>query len=124
MPKFYSSPESVAIQLCLDHNHNAFHCAIVRSRNGLILAMYPTAWNNNLCRSLTSIRKDFQWQIPKGVGYPRLERGPNIEVPYCRNRRPGYRWAPGWVVHYSADRVSMPMPYGEARQLFSESKGK
>lgn len=123
MPKFHTSPESVTVQLCLDDNHNAFHCAIVRSGNGLILAMYPAKWNDNRIPSLKTLRKDFQWQTPQGESYPKLERGPNIEVPCCRNRRPGYRWTTGWVVRYSADRVSMPMQYGEARNLFSQSKG-
>lgn len=123
MPKFHTSPESVSIQLCLDDKHNAFHCAIVRSANGLILAMYPAKWNNNLSPSMKTLRKDFQWQAPKGSVYPILERGPNIEVGSCRRGRPGYRWVPGWVVRYSADRVSMPMRYGEARNLFAESKG-
>lgn len=52
--------------------------------------------------------------------FPKIERGCNIEVPHCRNGRPGYRWVQGWVVRYSKDRVSLPMRLNEARDYLRE----
>lgn len=54
--------------------------------------------------------------------YPRLERGPKIEVPRLCNGRPGYKWVEGWIVKYSETRESVPCTYHEARDLLKEAK--
>lgn len=54
--------------------------------------------------------------------FPRLERGPLIEVSAPRRGRPGYQWVQGWIVRYSESRVSMPMRYNEARGVLRETQ--
>lgn len=54
--------------------------------------------------------------------YPRLERGPSIEVPRSRNGRPGYAWVQGWVVLYSEKRQSIPYRLNDARDLLRKAK--
>lgn len=55
--------------------------------------------------------------------YPRLERGPMIEVPSPRNGRPGYRWVDGWIVRFSESRTSTPVTLKEAREWLQAAKG-
>lgn len=54
--------------------------------------------------------------------YPRLERGPMIEVPRPRNGKPSYAWVQGWIVKYSETRESVPCTYHEAIDLLKEAK--
>ena len=51
--------------------------------------------------------------------YPHMARDVGIEVGHCRNGRPGYRWAPGWVIHFSPCSRSTPMRYQEAREYLA-----
>lgn len=55
-----------------------------------------------------------QW---KTIEYPRLERGPLIEIPKLVNGRPSYKWVQGWIVKYSEMRESTPEKYNDAKQL-------
>ncbi len=54
--------------------------------------------------------------------YPRIERGPLIEVPRLCKGRPGYAWVEGWIVKYSETRQSIPYQLAEARALLKETK--
>ncbi len=54
--------------------------------------------------------------------FPRMERACLIEVPAPRNGRPGYRWTQGRVIHYSENRVSMPVQFSEAKSMLAQAK--
>lgn len=55
--------------------------------------------------------------------YPYMQRAAHsIEVPHVRNGRPGYRWAPGWEVVYSATRISAVTTYRDAQYLLSQAR--
>lgn len=54
--------------------------------------------------------------------FPRIERGPMIEVPRPIKGRPSYAWVQGWIVRYSPDRVSMPVRLSEARAMLQEAR--
>lgn len=52
--------------------------------------------------------------------YPRVERGPAIEVPRLTRGRPSYRWVQGWQIRHSETRVTTPMRRAEALAVFRE----
>lgn len=55
--------------------------------------------------------------------WPTLERADcQIEVPYCRNGRPGYRWVQGWIVRYGKDYTSIPTTLADARALLETAR--
>lgn len=46
--------------------------------------------------------------------FPRIVRGPNIEVARPRNGRPAYAWVQGWIVERAKGIESTPMRRSEA----------
>jgi len=55
----------------------------------------------------------------KQAKYPRMEKYCDIEIPYCRNGRPGYKWVQGWIIRYSESRISTPVRYHEALDMLN-----
>jgi len=54
--------------------------------------------------------------------YPRIVRGPNIEVARPRNGCPRYAWVQGWIVEYAPDRTSTPERLNDARHLLKHAQ--
>ena len=56
--------------------------------------------------------------------FPRVERGPAIEVSRLTRGRPSYRWVLGWQIRHSETRVTTPMRRAEALAVFRELRAK
>jgi hypothetical protein len=56
--------------------------------------------------------------------YPRIVRGPDVEVGRPVRGRPSYAWVAGWVIEHSPTRQSMPMRRSDALHYLRELRAK